>query len=173
MLSRYVFLLSISFSLMPILSAHAQVSIARTGQSVCYDTQGAVIACALTGQDGDIMAGAAWPSPRFSPRDDGTVLDNLTGLIWLKNPSCFPAQSWTDAMGAVATLAAGQCGLNDGSKASDWHLPNIVELQSLTNLQRYPMTSWLDSSGFTGIAALTSTLPGQLRKASPSAASAA
>ena len=37
------------------------------------------------GDDGDINAGVQWPVPRFTDKGDGTVTDNLTGLIWLKN----------------------------------------------------------------------------------------
>ena len=33
--------------------------------------------------------GVAWPNPRFTDNGNGTVTDNLTGLIWLKNANCF------------------------------------------------------------------------------------
>ena len=42
-----------------------------------------------TGDDGDLQRGVAWPDPRFTDNGDGTVTDNLTGLIWLKNANCF------------------------------------------------------------------------------------
>ena len=29
------------------------------------------------------------PSPRFTDNNDGTVTDNLTGLVWLKNANLF------------------------------------------------------------------------------------
>ena len=35
---------------------------------------------------------------RAIPEGDGTVLDNLTGLIWLKNADCFGVQTWTNAL---------------------------------------------------------------------------
>ena len=60
----------------------------KTGQTLCYDSLGAVVPCAGTGQDGEIKAGVAWPSPRFTDNSNGTVTDNLTGLIWLKNANC-------------------------------------------------------------------------------------
>ena len=59
--------------------------VARTGQTACYDASGAVVACAGTGQDGDLLAGAPWPDPRFSSNGDGTVTDSLTGLVWAQN----------------------------------------------------------------------------------------
>ena len=47
------------------------VDLPRTGQTICYDVAGGVIACAGTGQDGDKLAGVAWPSPRFTDNADG------------------------------------------------------------------------------------------------------
>jgi hypothetical protein len=64
-------------------------TVRKTGQTGCWDSSGAVIACAGTGQDGELQKGAALPSPRFTDNGDGTVTDNLTGLIWLKNADCW------------------------------------------------------------------------------------
>jgi Protein of unknown function (DUF1566) len=84
-----------------------------------------------TGDDGDIQAGITWPVPRFTDQSNGTVRDNLTGLIWLKLATCFGDQSWQQALDAANALASGSCGLSDGSVAGDWRLPNIRELLSL------------------------------------------
>ena len=50
---------------------------------------------APTGSDGDLQKGVAWPNPRFTDNANGTVTDNLTGLIWLKNANCFGRPVWT------------------------------------------------------------------------------
>jgi hypothetical protein len=75
-----------------------------------------------------------FPSPRFTAAN-GTVTDNLTGLIWLQNANCFPGMgfglTWANALNAVNTLASGSCGLSDGGVAGAWRLPNVKELQSL------------------------------------------
>lgn len=63
----------------------AAVCLPKTGQTRCYDDGGAEIACAGTGQDGEVQAGIAWPDPRFADPGDGTVLDNLTGLVWAQD----------------------------------------------------------------------------------------
>ncbi|HXE98165.1 MAG TPA: hypothetical protein VN642_17305, partial [Dongiaceae bacterium] len=82
-----LFLLCILHSIVP--SANAStVQLPRTGQTLCYNNAGGVIPCAGTGQDGDKLAGTPWPNPRFTDNADGTVTDNLTGLIWLKNARC-------------------------------------------------------------------------------------
>jgi hypothetical protein len=106
------------------------VGVAQTGQTNCWNASGTMIACAGTGQDGAFQRGFS-ASPRFTDNADGTVKDNLTGLIWLKNANCFGLQTWTNALSAANTLASGACSLTDGSAAGDWRLPNIRELQSL------------------------------------------
>jgi hypothetical protein len=58
-------------------------AVLQTGQTDCWDLSGALIECDGTAQDGDVQAGAMTPSPRFTDNLDGTVKDELTGLIWL------------------------------------------------------------------------------------------
>jgi hypothetical protein len=109
----------------------------ETGQITCYDSDGNVIACSGTGQDGDLRKGMAWPDPRFTDNDDGTVTDNLTGLIWLKNATCAGEKTWANALTYCNTLASGSCGLTDGSIPSEWRLPNMKELLSLIDYEYY------------------------------------
>ena len=97
------------------------VPVEKTGQTETY----------ATGDDGDLEKGVVWPIPRFTDNADGTVTDNLTGLIWLKNANCFGQKNWNDALNESNGLADGDCELTDGSVAGDWRLPNIKELQSL------------------------------------------
>ena len=73
---------------------------------------------------------------RFTNNGDGTIRDNATGLIWLKNANCFGARSWNDATAAIATLASGTCGLTDGSIAGSWRLPTADELRQLLDLSQ-------------------------------------
>ncbi len=112
----------------------------QTGQTQCWDINWNPTTCEGTGEDGDYQAGVEWPTPRFTDRGNGTVRDNLTGLIWLKDTACKPCCSpWWDALTWANTLASGMCGLTDGSVAGDWRLPNIKELQSLVDFsQEYP-----------------------------------
>ena len=88
--------------------------VAATGQITSY----------AGSDDGALQTGVAWPDPRFTDNVDGTVTDNLTGLVWLKNANCFVQTNWTSAIIDANQLASGSCSLSDGSAAGDWRLPN-------------------------------------------------
>jgi hypothetical protein len=90
------------------------------------------------GTDGALRKGVAWPTPRFTDNNNGTVTDNLTGLIWMQNANAFGVKkTWAEALSAAATVANGFGGLTDGSQAGDWRLPNVREIESLVDYGRY------------------------------------
>ena len=89
------------------------------------------------GDDGFYEKGVEWPNPRFIDKRDGTITDNLTGLIWLKNANCFGHRNWWEAIADCNELGNGQCGLTDGSSPEHWRLPNRFELASLLDMQYY------------------------------------
>ena len=132
----------------------ASVKLRTTGQTLCFDAEGATVSCAGTGQDGDILKGEAWSNPRFTDQNNGTVIDNNTGLIWTKDAyapgpaACTPAiiKTWQ------ATLDYVKC-LNSNSYLgfSDWRLPNVLELKSLANTSQSNTSIWLIANGFTGV----------------------
>jgi hypothetical protein len=123
--------------------------VAKTGQTTSY----------AIGDDGDLERGVALVTPRFTDRGNGTILDNLTGLIWLKNANCFGQKTWEQALSDCNALASGSCGLTDGSQAGDWRLPQKKELASLTHDAFYgpplPNTvgtgQWSDGDPFTNV----------------------
>ncbi|MCB1045082.1 MAG: DUF1566 domain-containing protein [Acidobacteria bacterium] len=133
--------------------------VAATGQELCYNSSGATIPCIGSGQDGDTLAGEPWVSPRFSDLGDGTVRDEMTGLIWLKATSCSGNITWQAALDFCNGLASGSCGLTDGSAAGDWRMPNRNELLSLQALAyANPVVpnsvgdgQWTEGDPFTGI----------------------
>jgi hypothetical protein len=115
----------------------------RTGQGQagkCYDSATAPaveIPCTGTKQDGETRKGVAWPGTRFTDNSNGTVTDNLTGLIWLKDITCLGMRNLNEATAQVAVLANATCGLTDGSTAGTWRLPNAQELKSLVDINYY------------------------------------
>ena len=131
------------------------IQLPQTGQTTCYSAAGAVVACAKTGQDGDLKAGAAIPNPRFQDLGDGTILDNLTNLIWAKQantpgpPSCSNSQTLSRTSFASYITC-----LNTNAYLGkvDWRMPNIIELSSLLNLEQADNVVWLKNQGFVGVA---------------------
>lgn len=74
-----------------------------------------------------IDEGCASPQPRFTDLKDGTIRDNKTGLIWMKNAAALGKDSWFDSMYKIAFLSSGEYGLTDNSVDGDWRLPTIDE----------------------------------------------
>jgi len=70
-------------------------------------------------------------SYRYTDNGDGTVTDNRTGLVWLKNANCFGEQNWKEAKQSAANLGSGQCGLHDGSMQGMWRLPSKEEWEAM------------------------------------------
>jgi hypothetical protein len=71
---------------------------------------------------------------RFTDVGDGTIRDNDSGLIWLKDASCdnlphtdHGIANWEYAIVAAVELTSGTCGLTDGSEEGDWRLPTKAE----------------------------------------------
>lgn len=103
----------------------------QTGAIKCWDTEGYEIDCKGSGQDAEVQSGAPAVDPRFTDNYDGSVTDNLTNLIWLKDADSFGEVEWKDALDKSRALAHGAAGLTDNSKKGDWRLANIRELLSL------------------------------------------
>jgi hypothetical protein len=132
----------------------APAKVPQTGQTRCYNTAGAEIACAGTGQDGEKEDGVAWPSPRFTV-NGACISDNLTGLMWLEAPSS-TLSKWQEAMDYANGLTL--CGYDD------WRLPNVNELESLGHAEYTKETcggpackhlaDWLNTQGFSNVKAM-------------------
>jgi hypothetical protein len=119
-------------------------------------------AAAYPYSDGATYTGIPWaysttttaPKPRFEYVDSGQCIkDNLTNLIWLKNPSVISASIWSTAL---STAAAGTwCGQSAGT----WRVPNVNELMTLMNYSTVSQSTWLTRApesgpGFTSISAV-------------------
>jgi hypothetical protein len=93
--------------------------------------------------DASLQLGAVLTTPRFIDQGDGTLADTVTGLTWLKKADCLN-QPWAAALASVNQLASGQCGLNDGSTAGRWRMPNRNEMLSLSDrAPTFPQASYL------------------------------
>ncbi|MGH8864149.1 MAG: hypothetical protein ACREVZ_05825 [Burkholderiales bacterium] len=60
---------------------HPNQKFPATGQTRCWNSDGNVIPCRGTGQDGDIQAGATL---KYKDNGNGTITDRNTKLVWEK-----------------------------------------------------------------------------------------
>lgn len=121
---KAIFLLLIIFIFTSIVTALAgAISLPQTGQTTSY----------RAGDDGDLERGVVSPSPRFTDNGNGTVADNLTGLMWTKNAN-LPngTKTWQVALDYVKSLNS-----SNYLGYSDWRLPNRKELRSLIDYSEY------------------------------------
>ena len=126
----------------------ATAAVPKTGQTTSY----------ATGDDGDLEKGFTWPTPRFTDNNNGTVTDNLTGLMWMQNADagndCGGTDTGTENW-ATALSSAAACNASGGYAGyTDWRLPNVNELLSL--IDRGQSSPALPSSHpFTGVQSST------------------
>jgi hypothetical protein len=105
----------------------------KTGQITCWDSDGIVISCARTGQDGDLRRGE---NRAYLDKGDGTIRDLRTALMWEKLSDDLTihdvdnAYEWDSAFDKIAALNTPPC----FASFCDWRLPNRFELETLINL---------------------------------------
>jgi hypothetical protein len=128
----------------PVFAFAGTIQLPQTGQTICWDEYGSVIPCTGTAQDGELQLGVPWPSARFYDNGNGTVTDSLTGLMWTKNANLAGStMTWYQAVDYCNNLIQGGY--------TDWRLPNVNELESLTNEDEPNSATWLNSQGFTNV----------------------
>jgi Protein of unknown function (DUF1566) len=112
------------------LAAPVAGALLDTGQTACWDTAGAPIPCAGTGQDGELRKGLA---RAYADNGDGTITDTTTGLVWEKLSDDGSIHDKDDLYAWTAAVTVKVAALNATGFAShtDWRLPNANELQSL------------------------------------------
>ena len=105
----------------------------QTGQGTCWDSNGSVIPCAGTGQDGELQKGLG---RAYVDNGDGTITDARTGLMWekLSGDGSIHGKdnrySWADAFAFKVAMLNGGGGF---AGYTDWRVPNVNELQSIVN----------------------------------------
>ncbi|MEK6742262.1 MAG: DUF1566 domain-containing protein [Nitrospirota bacterium] len=118
----------------------------RTGQPVSHDTN------TIQRDDGALRKGVAWKTQRFIVSSSGTgtvVTDSLTGLVWPQEWAAGDGKvPWQTALDTVVTLNT-----MTYLGHSDWRLPNVNELATLTNTANSNPRTWLiePAQGFMNI----------------------
>jgi len=123
-----------SYMVWPVRTAEqaGESTLHQTGQKSCFDENGILTDCRGTGQDGEIQAGLSFDRNRFTGNEQG-IQDNATGLTWLrKADACEGMTDWHSAFEVIAAMnSEGRYGCHD------WRIPNIIELESLTDMGRH------------------------------------
>ncbi len=95
--------------------------LAKTGQTISYDT----------GDDGELEKGYPASGVRFVDNGDGTITDNATGLMWVKDPAANPGAPFDAATTWANALI--NCNALNFAGHTDWRLPNIKEMMSIVD----------------------------------------
>jgi len=75
-------------------------------------------------------------NPVFTDNGNGTVTDNRTCLMWLKDANCVGKQAWADvdtSVKVVDLINGASCDNYTDNTHTDWRLPTVQELQSLVH----------------------------------------
>lgn len=114
------------------------IDIPDTGQNKCYSDI-RFIACPTLGEETHYGQDAQYGAnqPDYTNNNNGTITDNITGLMWSKSVDDIKL-SLEEAMQRAKTLNLGGY--------TDWRVPNIKELYSLIDFRGYTGFSKQDFS---------------------------
>ncbi|MGQ1909726.1 Lcl C-terminal domain-containing protein [Marinifilum sp. RC60d5] len=73
----------------------------------------------------------------YTDNGDGTITDNASGLMWAQDDS--EKLNWEDALAYCETSAL--------AGYTDWHMPNVKELQGIVDYSRSPSATDPDNVG--------------------------
>jgi hypothetical protein len=110
----------------------------ETGQTQCDQGAGTLGACpgSPAGQDANVGAGTPF---NYTDNGDGTITDNVTGLMWEKLSDDGGIHDWANSYTWADAFNVKIGALNAGSGFAghtDWRLPNRRELESLVDAGR-------------------------------------
>lgn len=98
----------------------------------------------------------SWPAVRFADQGDGTLIDNKSGLMWLKDSQCLGKRKWQETSQAIERLNKypHRVGCKEYTKTyEDWQLPDLATLAELTDGAPDTPADWLSQQGATDVMA--------------------
>ncbi len=99
-----------------------------------------------------------FPPQRFTDQGDGTLIDNITGLMWLKDADCFTPEKWEQTgvviswLNTVPERLTRKC-TEYTAPYEDWQLPDLATLLELASATKQEPARWLNSQGIDKLAA--------------------
>jgi Protein of unknown function (DUF1566) len=106
-------------------------AIVDTGQQLCYDIYGQNISCSVSGQDASYDGNL----PSYTDNGDGTVTDNVTGLVWQLTPDSNSDGTINISDKMTQSNAVNFCGSLSFGGTNNWRLPDIKTLYSLIDFR--------------------------------------
>jgi hypothetical protein len=104
----------------------------QTGQKTCFNESGVVIDCLGTGQDGEVQSGFEFKKNRFTENKQ-IIYDHATDLTWLRNANVHQNPvDWNSAFNLASKM-----NIEMEYGHNDWRVPNIIELESLVDMDRH------------------------------------
>ena len=98
-----------------------------------------------------------WPAKRFTDHGDGTIIDNLTGFMWLKDSDCFGKLKWKVASEVTRRLNTEPKRFFDcieySASYDNWQIPDMHKLQDLLEGSQGEPAGWLNTQGAVNVQA--------------------
>lgn len=91
-----------------------------------------------------------WPLKRFTDNGDGTLTDNITGLMWLKDGDCFlpEKKKYADTVvGWLNTVPEKLKCVDYTAKHTNWQLPDLHMMEDLVKRAEGEPAEWLKTQG--------------------------
>ena len=126
---------------------NSSYKVVDTGQSNCYNSSGSSVSCSNSGQDGAYNGN----QPSYTNNADGTITDNVSGLVWQQTPDTNGDGTINSADKLTQSSAVSYCSNLILANQSDWYLPDIKTMYSLINFSGEDVSGVTssDTSGLT------------------------
>ncbi len=164
-LLKRLFVLSALFLLISAQFANAEgidvVKLMQTGQMSPSSDPSPVTDPLVSTDDGGLLKGLHWSaSTRFTTNPDGTITDNMTGLMWMpygdlperagySKATASGTVNWVNALDLINQINSGTL-TQYNMGYTDWRLPNIIELEGITTAGT-ECAGMLNDSGFINV----------------------
>jgi len=115
--------------------------IVDTGQTNCYSSSGSATSCANSGQDAAYNGNL----PSYTNNGDGTITDNVSGIIWQQSPDSNEDGVIDGTDKFSQSDAESYCSSLELAGQSDWRLPDIKTMYSLIDFSGEDVSNYTNS----------------------------